>query len=403
MKRVVLVGDGMADAPHESLRGLTPLRAAHTPVLDAIAAKGRCGRVQLTPEGFESGTDVCHLLMFGYPPSRFYTGRAAIEAVSLGHHLPASDGVCRMNLVTEGTDGVLEHFGAGYIESSDSRPLVEAIAAHLPDNVTLHFNDRFHHILHLPGRGEECDATTTSLPHQLHGQPVSQNGPSGPLADELLEWTQRARELLGSHPANAARVARGQRPANSVWFWSSGRAAALPLFGVTTGLRATLLTGVSVLRGIGRLTGMDVPVVSGMTASSDNDYDAQCAAAIDALERSDVVFVHIDSPDEAAHLGDVEGKVAAIEALDAKIAGPLVAALEERGEPFTLTVLPDHYTMLASGRHDASPVPWLHFDSARPIPGSLSFDEPTCDAGPVDSLEFFWQRVFGTIPTTATE
>lgn len=359
MKRVIVIPDGGSDVPLDALSGRTPLDVAHTPVMDTIASRGGVGRVRLTPDGFTAGTDVCHLELFGYSPARYYSGRAALEAFSVGARPRPDDAVVRLNLVhlDPATDRLV-HFGADYIDSASSRPLVEALRVALAHLGELHFVDRFHHALVLRGLGNRVEGTATAPPHQHMGERRVDLLPHGPLADVLAEVIEIGDRVLRDHPINRARLAAGSTPANAVWPWSQGRPVDLPSFADLHGSEAALLTSVPVLEGVAAMVGITRVDAPGMTASLDTDYASTGRRAVEILDAWDVVMVHVDAPDEASHLGDLDAKRASLEAIDRYIVAPLYDALTRRDEAWQFVIVPDHYTLVQTGAHDGRPVPF---------------------------------------------
>lgn len=363
MKTIVILGDGMADEPLAELGGQTPLEYADTPNMDAIARAGRCGLLQTVPEGFEPGSDIANLSVLGYDPREYYTGRGPLEAVSMGIDLAASDIAYRCNLVTV-LDDVMEDFSSGHISSADGHELISALDATL-EGAALYPGISYRNLLVVPGgRG-----AVTTPPHDIVGRAIDAYLPEGIDAGLLRRCMEESREVLEGHPVNARRVAEGKSPATMIWPWSGGRKPALPAFSEKYGCSGGMISAVDLLNGIARCAGMKVIEVPGATGFLDTDYEAKARHAIDALETLDFVYMHVEAPDEAGHMGSIEEKVRAIERLDA-VTGMILDAVEG-----TIAVLPDHPTPIRMRTHTADPVPFAVLGKGIDACGSYSEKE----------------------------
>lgn len=384
MKYVVIIPDGAADKPLDALDGLTPLEAAETPNLRALAAAGRVGTVDTTPPGFEAGSDVCSMSLLGYDPAKYHTGRAPLEAAALGLDLTPEDWIFRVNFVTLGEAGtpdaglMLDH-SAGGITDAEARALAgDLLAAWRKaepawgEHLRLTHGVSYRNILvdqsGRSGIGLDYRGAKTTPPHAIPREPWGKHLPVGGAAgDALRRLVELSQDVLRKHVVNVARREAGLRPANSAWIWGQGTRPAMPLFAERFGLRGAMITAVDLLAGIAALMGWDRLHVPGITSYHDTDYAAQGAATCRAIEEYDIVCCHVESPDEAAHQGDHATKVAAIEAIDRHIVGPVAAKLREFGDPekqpgmggWRLLVLPDHYTLVSTRKHDATPVPFV--------------------------------------------
>ncbi|WP_025321997.1 cofactor-independent phosphoglycerate mutase [Deferrisoma camini] len=367
MKVVVLLGDGMADRRHPGYGDRTALEAAHTPEMDALARQGDLGLARTVPPGLPPGSDVANLSVLGYDPARCYTGRAPLEAAAMGVELGPDDVAYRMNLVTllPGTDRVYMHdFSAGHISSEEARAIVQTLARELGDDGFEFYPGVGYRHLMVWRNGR--DGASTTPPHDIQGQPIHEHLPRGEGAEELVHLITGSQILLKDHPVNRARRERGQKEANSVWLWGQGRRPTLEPYRSRFGLSGAVVSAVDLLKGIAHLAGLDAPRVPGATGYLDTDYEGKVTALLAALDRGDFGFVHVEAPDEAAHAGNPEHKVRAIEDFDARVVGPVRRALEERGEPYRLLVLPDHPTPLELRTHTDEPVPFVLYDSTRP-------------------------------------
>lgn len=361
MKYIVLLGDGMPDWPVSALGGKTPLQKAKTPNMDFLASRGRLGLVQVIPDGLPPGSDVGHLSVLGYNPKKYYTGRAPIEAASMGIRLGPRDVAFRCNLVTlSRKDGVLtlKDFSAGHISSEKSRPLIQRIHRKL--------SRRFHggRIEFYPGVGYRHlmvwrngkGQMKLTPPHDITGRPIEPHLPRGDGADLLMELMEESRGILKGK-GNGTQ-------ANSIWLWGQGRATRLPPFPIKGGL----ISAVDIVRGVGRLAGMKIIKVPGATGFFDTRYENKAAYALRSLRRSDFVFVHVEATDEAGHMGDLKKKLMAIEDFDRRLIGPLLRGLERdaRLHPFRILLTSDHATPVKLKTHTPDPVVFAIYDSQNP-------------------------------------
>ena len=394
MKYAVIIPDGAADVPLASRKGAdgrpaTPFQLAQTPSLDRLAASGTLGRAATTPPGFSAGSDVCSMSLLGYDPARYHTGRAPLEAAALGLTPAEGEIVYRLNLVTVGESaaelGLMLDHSAGGLPDDEARELLAALEAHwrdvIPDAVaglSLTPGVSYRNIL-IDGGGRGAQGLVTIPPHEIPREPWEPALPEGGAAGHLLRRLMLASyEVLAEHEVNRQRRARGERPANMAWIWGQGTAPTMPSFGSRFGLRGAMLSAVDLLRGIASCIGWDRLECPGMTSYHDTDYAAQGRATIEALSRYDLVCCHVESPDEASHQGDGQTKIAAIEAIDAYVVGPIADALRAAGEPWRMLVLPDHYTLVSTRKHDPTPVPFLiagSQDEATAANTSGTFDE----------------------------
>ena len=373
MKVAVLLGDGMADVAVEELGGATPLEAAATPAMDALAREGTLGLAKTVPEGMPAGSDVANLSAFGYDPRVCYTGRAPLEAAAMGVGLGPDDVAYRMNLVTLRVgvgEVLLDDFSAGQISTPEARRIVETLSEELRDDgFEFYPGVSYRHLL--VWRGGFGGARTTP-PHDILGQPIQAYLPQGEGADALLGIMTGSQILLKEHPVNRERRSRGKKEANSVWLWGQGRRPRMEPFRERFGMSGAVVSAVDLLKGIARVCGLEALEVPGATGYLDTNYEGKVEAALDALRRSDFVFVHVEAPDEAGHSGRAADKVRAIADFDGRIVAPVRAGLEAWGEPFVLLVMPDHPTPLHLRTHTSEPVPFALYrsDGAASVPGT---------------------------------
>jgi 2,3-bisphosphoglycerate-independent phosphoglycerate mutase len=352
MKFIVLLGDGMADCPLPSLGGRTPLQAAETPNMDRVAAEGRSGLARTVPVGMPPGSDVANLSVVGYEPSKYYSGRAPLEAAAMGVSLGKGEIAFRCNFVTV-KDGKMEDYSAGHISSEEGRGLIEALKPLMPGG-RLYAGVSYRNLLVLSA-GEEAICTP---PHDILDQPIAGYLPKGNDSELLIELMEASRPVLSDHPVNARRIAEGKRPANMIWLWGQGPAPSMPTLQEKSGLRGAMISAVDLLKGIGVYAGMEVIDVPGATGTIDTNYEGKVDAALSALARVDLVYLHIEAPDEAAHEGDVELKIRAIETFDRRVVGPVVEKLEASKFQWRILLLPDHPTPISLRTHTDKPVPF---------------------------------------------
>lgn len=387
MKIAVLIGDGMGDYPVPELNGQTLLQAAAIPNIRAIAALGTVRLMTTVPPGMPSGSDVANLSIMGFDPRRYYTGRAPIEAAGAGVPLTADDVAFRCNLIAT-QDGRIDDHSAGHITTAEARLIIEALEARL-GRTGLRFitGTSYRHLL--IWHGGPADATTTP-PHDVLGQTVQQHLPKGPRSDEIIRLMEASKPILADHPVNRARRNAGQKIASQIWLWGQGRRTTLPSYAETFGLSGRVISAVDLVRGIGRLTGLEAVRVPGATGFLDTNYRGKVQAALAGLQECEFVFVHVEAPDECGHLGDWKLKQQAIEAFDREIVGPIWLALQAQAQPYRLIVGTDHRTPVTVRNHTSEPVPFALLDG--PVRASADqgkFDE-FVDGGRSQGLVFEW-------------
>ena len=368
MKYIVVLGDGMADRPVDALGGKTPLEAAHTPVMDALASKGTLGTVQNVPAGMAPGSDVANLSVLGYDPAANYSGRSPLEALSVGVAMDDDDVIFRSNLVTLTENQpydqkiILDH-SSGEISTADADVLMDAIRAEFnSDRFRFYTGTSYRHIL----VWKQGRISPLEPPHDHLGHAI---GPYLPQEAVLREMMERSYEILNNHPLNLARAAAGKHKANSLWFWGAGTKPQVQNFREKTGLTGAMISAVDLLKGIAVGAGMRVYNVPGATGSIDTNFEGKAQAAVDALLKDgcDFAYIHVEAPDEMGHQGRIQDKVKSIEYLDSRLIAPIKAAMETAGEDYRMLILPDHPTPLAIRTHTADPVPYLIYDSTRQL------------------------------------
>ena len=384
-KFIILVGDGMGDYPLDELGGKTPLEAARTPNLDRMARAGRVGTVRTVPEGMEPGSDVANMSLLGYDPAVYHTGRSPLEAASMGISLKPDETAFRCNLVFLDADGsgrqTMGDYSAGHITTTESHRLIAALQeATSGTPLRLYPGISYRHLLVWPAGPYNLDTTP---PHDIPGLPVFEYQQVYRENPVLWVFMQDAARLLSDHPVNLSRTAGGKRPANAVWLWGQGRAPRMPTLKERFGLTGAMISAVDLLKGLGVYAGLDPIIVPGATGYLDTNYEGKVAAALDALRHKDLVFVHIEAPDEASHEGSLEKKIEAIEAFDERVAGPLSEGARQF-ESVSMLVVTDHFTPISKRTHTADPAPFLLIGelnaAGTPAISGASYNERTADA-----------------------
>jgi 2,3-bisphosphoglycerate-independent phosphoglycerate mutase len=390
MKYVLVVGDGMADYPVPELGNMTPLQVAHKPNMDAIAAKGRNGLLRTVPEGLKPGSDTAILSVLGYDPKRYLTGRGPFEAAARGIRLEEDDAAFRCNVITE-RDGVLVDYSAGHITTRESVKLIQSIkkTCEKPNKIEFYSGLDYRHFLILRSFPNphliEC-----TPPHDAVGANISTILPRAKSKEAektvtlLKETIQESKRVLEHHPVNIARRKSGKRPGNMIWPWGGGKKPSMPSFKEKYGLKASVISAVDLVKGIGIYAGMKVIDVPGATGLYDTNYEGKAEYALKALEDNDMVFVHVEAPDEAGHERDYLQKVKAIEDLDKRLLAKILRGLKE---PYAIAILPDHPTPIRVGTHTKDPVPFAIYSPFIKPDGVQKFDELSARSGAFGLVE----------------
>lgn len=371
MKYLVMLCDGMADEPNEALGNSTPMEKANKPCMDSLAAKAEVGIVKTVAEGLKPGSDVANLSVLGYEPAVYYSGRSPLEAASIGIDLKDTDVTLRCNLVTLSDDEDYENktihdYCADDISSEEAKILIEYIQEKLGNDVFRFYPGvSYRHCL-VWSNGNPHPGVLTP-PHDITGKVITDYIPKGEAVDELYDLMKKSYDLLKDHPVNKARIARGKRPANSIWLWGEGTKPLLDNFSEKFGIKGSMISAVDLLKGIAICAGMNSVDVEGATGYLDTNFDGKCKAAIEEFKKgADLVYIHVEAPDECGHRGEIENKVKAIEMIDEHILAPVVEFL--RGyDDFAVLVCPDHPTPLSIRTHTSTPVPYLIYDSKNEI------------------------------------
>lgn len=371
LKLAVLVPDGAADLPAFELGGRTPLEAAEIPNMDSIASGGVCGLSHTVPHGMAPGSDVANLSLLGYDPSTHYGGRGPIEAANLGVEIPPDWTAFRMNLVRTGEGRMLD-YSAGHISGEDAGRLIDALRIGLGDEETRFYQGKsYRHLLLVKG---DFTGLACTPPHDITGEMLEGHLPAGAGSERILELMERSRVLIASLGGDPV-------PADMVWPWGQGMRMSLEPFKEKFGLSGRVISAVDLVCGLGRLAGLDPVEVPGMTGFLDTNYRGKGEAAVRVLGEDDFVYVHVEAPDEASHMGDAAEKVTALERFDSLVVGPVLEHLESAGSPFRLLVCPDHPTYLSTRTHDASPVPYAAYGAGVTQGGAERFSESEAASG----------------------
>jgi 2,3-bisphosphoglycerate-independent phosphoglycerate mutase len=381
MKYVIIVGDGMADYPIQSLGGRTPLMVAKTPHMDWMAKQGEIGLVKTIPDGFNPGSEIANLSIFGYDPFRYYTGRGPLEAASLNVKLAGDDIAFRCNLVTlkfQGSKMMMEDFSAGHITNEEAKKVILDLNKELATNeIQFYLGVSYRHLMVLKNgaaKFSNLEKLELTPPHDIIGKEITGFLPQ--MKEPVLSLMNESQRLLKNHPVNLSREKKGLPPANSIWLWGQGRSPQMITLKERFGIDGYVISAVHLIKGIGILAGLQVLEVPGITGYFDTNYDGKVQYAMRGLKEKDFVYVHVEAPDEASHMGDLRLKIEAIEAFDEKIVGPILKGLKDF-ERYKVLVLPDHPTPLSVRTHTADAVPYVIYsneDGANSSHGE-TFDE----------------------------
>lgn len=375
MKYLVLVTDGAADYPIESLGGATPLEKANKPTMDMLCKNSFCGKVSNVPNGMVPESDTANIAIMSYDPKIYSKGRSPLEAVSMGIEMRSDETAIRTNIVTLGDeekyeDKTMIDHSADEITTPEADKLIQAIDAELGDEFRKFYTGvSYRHCLIWKNAPENV---SFMRPHDILGQKITSHLPPEP----FLSLQKKSWDILSKHPVNLNRIERGLRPANSIWLWSPGKKPALPSFKEKWGLDASVISAVDLIKGIGICAGMESIDVEGVTGNVNTNYKGKADAAIDAFERGkEFVYVHVEAPDECGHRAELDNKIKSIEYIDQKILFPVYEYLRNTGENFKILILPDHPTPICMRTHAMDPVPFMIYSSEKNENGVNCFCE----------------------------
>lgn len=386
MKYIIILGDGMADWPAEQLGGKTVLQAARKPYMDMLARLGRTGMLKTVPDGFTPGSEVANMGVLGYDVNKVFEGRGVLEAANIGVDIREGEMGMRCNIICV-QDGCIKNHSAGHISTEEASLLIDSLEKELgTDRIHFHCGIQYRHLLTVMGGDKRIICTP---PHDVPGQPFIplMVKPEVPEAEEtanlLNDLILRSQEVLGNHPVNLRRISEGRDPANSIWPWSPGyRPRMNTLSDIFPCIRrSSVISAVDLIKGIGHYAGMNVIDVEGATGLFDTNYENKARAAVEALRTDDLVYVHVEAPDEAGHEGNVALKLRTVEDLDSLLIGPIYEEVSKWQEPVCIAVLPDHPTPCAHRTHTSDPIPFLIYCPGMEADGVTAFDEDSCKNG----------------------
>lgn len=360
-KYIILVPDGMGDVPIPELEDRTPLEVAHTPWMDAMASAGVIGLTRTVPDGMEPASDVANLSILGYSPREVYTGRAPFEAAAMGVELGPNDVAFRLNFVfLDRNFTIMGDHSAEHISTIEARQLLDSLQPAAESlGLILYPGVSYRNLLVWEDGPEDC---VTHPPHDFPGLPVAGRLPSGDGASVLLRLILKSWKILEQHPVNIRRNQRCKKAANSVWPWGQGKRPKLRSIPDNFGVTGSVVAAVDLMKGIGKYAGLEIVDVPGATGYLDTNYAGKVQAALDSLHRRDLVYLHVEAPDEASHSGYLDLKKTAIQDFDEKIVGPLLQGLNEFAH-WRVLLMPDHRTPVSLRTHSTDPVPFLLLDS----------------------------------------
>lgn len=377
MKYIVVLGDGMADEPIEELGGKTPLAYANTPTMDEMSKQSEIGLVHTIPEGMSPGSDTANLSVLGYDPKKYYTGRSPLEALSIGVDMKNTDVALRCNIVTLSTDDlpyeektIIDH-SSSEISTEDAAILLEAVRKEIEtDTYKFYVGTSYRHLT-IWDKGEVVSLTP---PHDVLGQKI---GAYLPQDETLRRMQKKSYEILSNHPINIERMEKGLNPANSIWFWGAGTRPCVTSFEEKNNKKGAMISAVDLLKGIAIGADMKVIEVEGANGGLDTNYEGKAKAAVEVLlnENYDMVYIHVEAPDEMGHQGSVEKKIKAIENLDSRVINIVKTALDKSGEDYRMLVMPDHPTPICVRTHTSNPVPYMLFDNTDIKKSTLDYNE----------------------------
>ncbi|MBQ9778058.1 MAG: cofactor-independent phosphoglycerate mutase [Clostridia bacterium] len=385
MKYLVLIPDGMADEKIDALGGMSPMQKACKPTMDALAKKALVGTVSNVPEGMVPESDTANLAILSYDPKVFSKGRSPLEAVSMGIQMQPDEVAYRCNVVTLTDNGedyddkvILDH-SADEITTAEADELIKALQAEMGDDIKHFYTGiSYRHCLIWKNGNDKYNF---NRPHDILGQRIGDYLPDKESGKEFYELQRRSFDILNHHPINEARRARGLKPANSAWLWSPGKKPQLPSFAEKWGLKGTVISAVDLIKGIGLCAGMRSIDVEGATGNVHTNYKGKADAAIRAFrDGAELVYVHVEGPDECGHRAELENKVIAVERIDAEILSPVLDYLKNCGEDFKIMILPDHPTPIRIRTHSIDPVPFMIYSSQKEYDGVEGFCEESAAA-----------------------
>lgn len=384
MKYAVVLYDGMADYPVDALGGKTPMEVANKPLFDKLGQKGEVGLVKTVDDSLKPGSDVANLSVLGYDPTKSYTGRSPLEAVSIGVKLLDRDVTLRCNLVTLSDeenyeDKKMVDYSAGDISTADAKVLIEAVEEHFGNDIfKFYAGVAYRHCL--VWHDGTVNLGNMTPPHDISGRVIGQYLSDSENAKPLIAMMKESYALLSEHPINKERVKKGLRPANSIWLWGEGTKPMLDGFYEKFGLHGSIISAVDLLKGIGICAGMNTPEVEGATGYIDTNFKGKAQSAVDEWKNGvDFVYLHFEAPDECGHRNEPENKVRSIELIDEQVLSVILPELE-KNDDYKIMILPDHPTPIKTNTHARDPVPYMIYHKKKEIDGIDSVNENSAKA-----------------------
>ena len=381
MKYLVVLYDGMADYPVPALGGKTPMELAKKPLLDKLARFGRVGTVKTVAEGLKPGSDIANMSVLGYNPKECYTGRSPLEAVSIGVDMKDTDIIFRTNLVTLSDeenyeDKTMVDYSAGDISTAEATEIIKSVQEHFGNEKFAFYSGvAYRHCL--VWNNGTLDLGKMTPPHDISGKVIKEHLSDSENAKELIAMMKESYDFLMEHPVNKERMAKGERPANSIWLWGEGTKPALSNFKEKYGVDGSIISAVDLLKGIAKCAGMGSPDVEGATGYIDTNFEGKADCAIEELKTKDFVYIHIEAPDECGHRNEPENKVKAIEMIDERVLARVLPELDKYDD-YKVMVLPDHPTPIVTMTHAGDAVPYLIYQKSKAADNGIeSFTEAT--------------------------
>ena len=381
MKYLVVLYDGMADYPVPALDGKTPMELAKKPLLDKLARFGKVGTVKTVADGLKPGSDIANMSVLGYNPKECYTGRSPLEAVSIGVDMKDTDIIFRTNLVTLSDeenyeDKTMVDYSAGDISTAEAAEIIKSVQEHFGNEKFAFYSGvAYRHCL--VWNNGTLDLGKMTPPHDISGKVIGEHLSDSENAKELIAMMKESYDFLMEHPVNKERMAKGERPANSIWLWGEGTKPSLSNFKEKYGVDGSIISAVDLLKGIAKCAGMGSPDVDGATGYIDTNFEGKADCAIEELKTKDFVYIHIEAPDECGHRNEPENKVKAIEMIDEKVLARVLPELDKYDD-YKVMVLPDHPTPIVTMTHAGDAVPYLIYQKSKASDNGIeSFTENT--------------------------
>lgn len=380
MKYFVILGDGMADYPVPEFDNKTILEVADKPVIDYMSERGELGMVKTVQDGMKPGSDVANLSVMGYDTQKYYTGRSPLEAASIGVKMKDTDVTFRCNIVTLSDeenyeDKTMLDYSSGEITTPEAEELIKAVASELNTDILKFYSGVSYRHLLVWDKGSTN--VTLTPPHDISDRKITDYLPKGDGADIILELMKKSEKILKNHPVNQKRVREGKNPATSIWIWGEGRKPILDKFEEKFGKKASVISAVDLIKGIAICAEMNSIDIEGATGTYHTNFDGKAKAAVKAVteDGSDMVYVHMEAPDECGHQGDYKNKKLSVELIDEKVVKYIKETMEQKGIDYKMLILPDHPTPIVKKTHVSDPVPYVIYDSTKKEGSGLSYTE----------------------------